>query len=194
MYIVGLTGGIGSGKSTVAKMFRALGVPIYISDEEAKKLMDSSEEIKQQLVKLLGEKALTPKNIPNRPFIAQKVFSDKNLLERLNKIVHPVVEKHFSIWVEKQKTAYVIYESAILFENNAQNKCNYIILVTAPAETRIKRVMERDGVTKAQVEERMKNQWDDKQKQKLADFIIENINLKQTQLQVEKLHGNFLAL
>ncbi|MBA4744190.1 MAG: dephospho-CoA kinase [Muricauda sp.] len=193
MMIVGLTGGIGSGKSTVAKMFKELGIPVYDSDMEAKKLMETSTEVKATIMDLLGREAYGKDGL-NRPYIADKVFKDPELLEKLNGIVHPAVRKHFLEWANRQKSPYVIQETALIFENDAQDKYDCTILVTAPVETRIKRVMDRDKVEKQAVVDRINNQLKDKQKLDLTDFSIENLELGKTKRKVKELHLKLLAL
>jgi dephospho-CoA kinase len=186
--IIGLTGGIGSGKTTVAQLFSELGVPIYIADTEAKKLMDSSTVIRRKLVALLGEDAYSGTKL-NRKFVADKIFNDKFLLDAVNAVIHPKVAAHFKKWVSKQKATYVIKEAAILFENGSYKDCDMVILVTAPKQMRINRVMARDNTSKAEIEQRMNNQWSDEKKLKLADIIIENIDLKTTKNKVEAIHN-----
>ncbi|WP_298541018.1 dephospho-CoA kinase [uncultured Aquimarina sp.] len=188
MKVIGLTGGIGSGKSTVAEMFAKLGVPIYIADDEAKKLMNEDISVKKQIVALLGVNSYTEQGL-NRSFIADKVFNNKELLEKLNAIVHPKVATHFTKWKNEQKFEYVIKEAAILFENGGYKRCDHTILVTAPKETRIKRVLKRDNTTRSQVLARLKNQWEDSEKIPLADFVIINTNLEETWLQIKKIHN-----
>jgi dephospho-CoA kinase len=173
MKIVGLTGGIGSGKTTVAKAFQALGVPIYIADEEAKKLMNSSKVLKRQLINLFGEKAYVDNSL-NKPFIADIIFNDDSYLQKMNSIVHPKVGAHFKKWVSKQQADYVIKEAAILFENNGYKQCDYIIVVTAPKDLRIERLLKREPTTKEKIEAVMNNQWSDEAKIKLSDFVIDN--------------------
>jgi dephospho-CoA kinase len=192
MIVVGLTGGIGSGKSTIAAMFRKLGVPVYNSDERAKLLMNTSKKIRKQLVELLGKKAFLDDKL-NKTFIAKKVFNDADLLEQLNHIVHPVVRKDFLKWAKKQDTAYVIQETALLFENNAQDLYDTVILITAPKELRLERVLSRDETSKEQIIARMNNQLDDENKLELANLVIENIDLKSTALKVLKVHEAILA-
>ena len=193
MKIIGLTGGIGSGKTTVANFFKELEVPVYIADVEAKKIMNTSASIKKALISLFGKKSYLNDEL-NRKFIASKVFKDKNLLQKLNNIVHPEVEKHFKVWKANQDQPYVIYEAAIIFENNAQSKFDYTILVTAPQDIKVKRVLNRDHATEQEVMSRMENQWDDSKKEKLADFIIENIDLEDTKSQIYQLHTKLLGL
>lgn len=183
MKIIGLTGGIGSGKTTVAKMFADLGIPIYIADEEAKKLNDTSESIRNEIIDLLGEEAYV-KNKMNRSFVADKIFTNKILLEKVNSIIHPRVAVHFKQWVSMQESSYVIKEAAILFENGGYVACDAVILVTAPKSIRIERVMKRDSSSLQDVENRIDNQWSDSKKMKLAQFVIENIDLDETKKQV----------
>lgn len=193
MKIIGLTGGIGSGKTTVANFFKELEVPVYIADVEAKKIMNTSASIKKALISLFGKKSYVNNEL-NRKFIASKVFKDKELLQKLNDIVHPEVEKHFKVWIANQDQPYVIYEAAIIFENNAQSKFDYTILVTAPQDIKVKRVLIRDHSTEQEVKSRMENQWDDSKKEKLANFIIENIDLEDTKSQIYQLHTKLLGL
>lgn len=191
MMIVGLTGGIGSGKSTVAKFFRQLGVSIYDSDNEAKMLMNESKSIKEAIIALFGKNAYIDKKL-NKPFIAAIVFNDKKKLDQLNNIVHPAVRSHFLKWITQQKSPYVIQESALIFENNAHKKYDAVILVTASEEIRIQRVIKRDGLTKLQVKARLNNQTSDDEKKKLADYVIENKNLKETETQVRLIHKKLM--
>ncbi|MDN3723877.1 dephospho-CoA kinase [Aequorivita sp. SDUM287046] len=191
MKIIGLTGGIGSGKTTVAKFFSDLGVPVYIADIEAKKLTDSSPEIRYELTALLGEETYVGQ-ILNRKFVADKIFKDKLLLEAVNGIIHPRVAVHFQDWVSKQNALYVIKEAAILFENGGYKNCDLTILVTAPKNTRLARVMARDAVSETEIEQRMNSQWSDEKKATLADIIIKNIDLHETQKQVISIHNKFL--
>lgn len=191
MKIVGITGGIGSGKTTVAKMFATLGVPIYYADDEAKKLMNSSSVIRESLISLLGEETYSD-GILNRKYMADKIFNDKDLLERVNAIVHPQVAAHFQTWTSQQNYPYLLKEAAILYESGSYKDCDKVILVTAPRETRIKRVMERDNVTRDEVEARMENQWSDSRKEELADYIIQNESISQTQHEVNSIHRQLI--
>ncbi len=190
--IVGLTGGIGSGKTTVAKLFADLGVPVYNSDIEAKKLMQKSIAIRKKITQLFGEESYHQENL-NTQFIAQKVFGDKEALKKLNGIVHPAVRRHFSNWAKRQKYNYVIQESALIFESGIQEKYDKIILVVAPVEIRINRLQERDNTTRKQLLQRIENQLPDAEKKGLADFIIENIEIEKTKLKVSKIHTQLLA-
>ncbi len=187
MKIIGLTGGIGSGKTTVAYMFKDLNVPVYIADLEAKNLTNSSKRIKQKLINLLSEDAYVREEL-NRKYVADLIFNDESLLKKVNNIIHPEVAQHFEEWIQKQEGPYCIKEAAILFENGGYKKCDLTILIIAPVEERINRVINRDKTTKIAVKERIKNQWSDEKKKKLADFVIENIDLNKTQEKVKKIH------
>ncbi|PIB32162.1 dephospho-CoA kinase [Gaetbulibacter sp. 5U11] len=189
--IVGLTGGIGSGKTTVANYFKALNVPVYIADNEAKALMNRSKVIKRNLIKLFGDEAYVNHTL-NKPFIASQIFSNQDLLKKMNAIVHPKVAKHFLNWVKKQNVPYVISEVAIIFENGSQGKYDYIITVVAPEQTRLNRVIKRDNSSEAKVKAIMNNQWTDQQKTEHSDFVINNTDLKDTKLQVENIHSKLL--
>ncbi|MEO9893057.1 dephospho-CoA kinase [Aurantibacter sp.] len=193
MILIGLTGGIGSGKTTVAKIFKKLGVPVYNSDKEAKKLMNSSKELRNSIKELFGKEAYKKKKL-NRSFIAEKVFNNRELLQKLNSIVHPAVREHFKDWTTKQESSYVIQEAAIIFEQNNQDFYDKVILVTAPKAVRIERVLQRDpNQDKAQIERRMANQLSDREKIELSDYVIENIDLKTTEQRVLALHNIFCA-
>ncbi len=190
--IVGLTGGIGSGKSTVSKMFQDLGAPVYNSDDEAKRIMATSDDVRKAIIALLGDKAYEGKNV-NRNFIAQKVFGDKGLLVRLNAIVHPAVREHFAAWSALQEYPYVIQETALIFENGIQKNYDLVLLVTAPVELRIQRVIARDGTTRAKILARMAHQLPDTEKIKLADIVIENIDMMTTSKKVFQIHERLMA-
>ncbi|WP_290697340.1 dephospho-CoA kinase [Lacinutrix sp.] len=191
MITVGLTGGIGSGKTTIAKSFEALGIPIYIADDEAKKIMNTSKVLKRKLIALFGESAYLNNEL-NRPFLAKAIFNDKALLKKMNAIVHPKVGAHFIKWKNKQKAPYVIKEAAILFENGSYKNYNYIITVTAPEKIRIERVLKRDNASVEKVKAIIANQWKDELKIKLSDFVIVNTNLKTTKMEVLKIHKKLL--
>lgn len=189
--IVGLTGGIGSGKTTVANFFNEEGIPVYIADVEAKALMKRSKIIKRKLIQLFGNKAYLDEDL-NKPFLAYKIFNDNSLLEKMNKIVHPKVASHFKKWVKKQNAHYVIKEAAIFFENGTYQSLDFIITVIASEKTRIKRVIARDKSSEEKVRAIIKNQWSDEDKVKLSDFVIENIDLDDTRNQVKKIHQKIL--
>lgn len=172
---VGLTGGIGSGKTTVAKMFEAAGVPIYIADERAKAIMDRSDIV--EAIQSLFDEDIKIGSVIDRKKLRDIVFKNKELLNRLNNIVHPEVKKDFTNWLEENKDfKFVIKESAILFEQGLDKECDYVILVTAPEEVRIQRVMERDGVSSQNVQAIIDNQMKDSLKILKSDYVITNIN------------------
>lgn len=174
--IIGLTGGIGSGKTTIARYFRSLGVPVYVADDEAKNILSQPEAIKE-ITAAFGEKVLAG-GLPDKKKLAALVFNDKEKLAMLNAIIHPRVNRHFREWAAGHSDKkFIIKEAAILFESGSYKDCDKVILVTAPQEVRIERVMERDKVSRAQVLDRMANQWDDAKKQELSNYIIENTNL-----------------
>lgn len=191
MKVIGLTGGIGSGKTTVANFFHDLGVPVYIADEEAKKLMNISTSLKEEIISLFGEQAYK-KNQLDRKYIASRVFSNKEKLESLNALVHPEVTRHFNQWKQKQTAPYLLYEAAILFEKGGYKKCDFNILVTANHPDKIKRLVQRDNSTIEEIEARMSHQWPDEKKLELADFIIENKDFSTTREQVQKIHNYLL--
>jgi dephospho-CoA kinase len=175
--IIGLTGGIGSGKTTIARYFEELGIPVYIADAEAKKILYLPEVI-EELHNVFGNIIFT-NSIPDKAKIAALVFSDKKQLLKLNAIIHPKVAKHFKNWVlSNSGKLFVIKEAAILFESGSYKDCDLVILVTAPIEVRIERVMHRDQITRDKVLQRMENQWDDEKKSSLSDFIIDNTDLE----------------
>ncbi|WP_142786474.1 dephospho-CoA kinase [Changchengzhania lutea] len=191
MKIVGLTGGIGSGKTTVAKAFIALGVPVYIADEEAKKLMNRSKVIKRKLIELFGEYAYIDNQL-NKSFIANFIFNDKTYLDKMNAIVHPKVASHFKKWVSKQSFPYVIKEVAILFENGGDQECDYVITVVAPLDLKMERLLKRDNTTEEKIEAIMRNQFSDEKKIKKSHFVIKNIYIEDTRNQVFKVHEQLL--
>ena len=191
MIVVGLTGGIGSGKTTVAKLFESLDIPIYIADVEAKLLMNSSEVIKRELLKLFGEDAYLNNEL-NKPFIADKIFNDKECLNQMNAIVHPEVGLHFKHWVKQQNSPYVIKEVAIIFEHQQQSKYDLVISVIANKDKRLERVLSRDQSTPEMVLAIMKNQMNDVDKVKLSDFVIVNNDKNKLKSQVQKIHQSIL--
>ena len=184
--VIGLTGGIGSGKTTIANYFNEMGVPVYIADDGARNVM-KSDEIIEQIKKTFGE-ALFENNILNRAKLAEIVFNDKDKLAELNAIVHPAVKKDFEVWLLQHKSyQYVIYEAAILFESGRYKECDLIITVTAPEEVRIERVLKRDNTTREQVLSRMKMQWNDENRISRSNFVINNDNLKNAKEEVVKI-------
>ena len=189
--IVGITGGIGSGKSTVASIFKSLGVPVYNSDIRSKELLNTNSELKNKLIKQFGKDIYTSSGIDRKHF-ASIIFNDKKLLEISNSIIHPFVKKDFEDWVADQSFQYTIKESAILFETGIYKQLDKVVLVTAPEKLRIKRVMERDQIPKEVILERIKNQWLDSEKASLADFEISNNESQLLLPQVLNIHETML--
>jgi dephospho-CoA kinase len=184
--IIGLTGGIGSGKSTVASYIASKGIPVYIADEEAKKIMELPEVI-SEVHQLFDEDVLLENNQLNRTKIAEIVFKNPQKLQELNAVIHPKVKLHFINWLKQYEDfPFVVKEVAILFETGGDASCDKIILVTAPEEVRIKRVMQRDKTNSINVKNRIKNQLSDKEKKAKSDFVIENIDMNNTMKQVDK--------
>ena len=172
--IIGITGGIGSGKSTVSQFIEALGFPVYDSDFWAKELVNLDENLKSRIIELLGEESYDENGKYNRKFVAEKVFDHQELLLQLNQIIHPSVKIHFENWVNAQNSEFVFKETALLFELKLNESCYQSILVTADENIRIKRVMDRDGRTYREVKEIIDKQMPEVDKVKLADFVIQN--------------------
>ncbi|MDZ4149095.1 MAG: dephospho-CoA kinase [Flavobacteriaceae bacterium] len=193
MKIVGLTGGIGSGKTTVANFFKELGVPIYIADAEAKKLMTKNVELQQKIKALLGTDAYQNGEL-NRKYIAEQVFKNPEKLRALNNLVHPVVAEDFKKWINSQNAVFVIKESALLFETGDYKNCDVVILVKASMDERIRRVMKRDAISKDGVTERISHQWSDEKKELLSNYIIENTDISLTKKIVFNTYVNLLNI
>ena len=190
MLKIGLTGGIGSGKTTVGEVFQQLGVSIYASDDRAKALMTEDLSLRSGLISLFGEQAFMNETL-NRSYIASKVFSNSQLLAKLNTLVHPFVEKDFQAWCMCQTGAYVLKEAAILFESGAYKGLDEVVLVEAPIELRVNRVISRDGSHREDVIARMEMQWSDEKKKELSDHLIVNDEKSSLLEQVLKLHHHF---
>ena len=174
MLKVGITGGIGSGKTTVCKIFEVLGVPVYYADDEAKKLMQTDLRLIEEIKNIFGDEAYVEGKL-NRTFIAEKVFNNKQLLAKLNAAVHPAVARDAVQWMRQfHDQPYILKEAALLFESGSYKKLDKIITVYAPIEERIERLKKRDNATYEQITARMKNQIPDEEKKKLADFVINN--------------------
>lgn len=190
MLKIGITGGIGSGKSTAARFFEALGIPLYDADQRAKWLMQNDQKLQQDLIAAFGADTYDPAGGLNRPYLAEKVFKDKAALAQLNALVHPVVKRDTQAWQAQMQQAghpYCLKEAALIFEANLADQFDKIIVVTAPLELRISRVMARDQLTESAVLARINNQWPEEEKIKRADYILENTSLEALQLQVQKL-------
>lgn len=184
--IIGLTGGIGSGKSAVAQLFITHGIPVYIADVEAKKLMQSQTILKKIKI-IFGDSVFDDKKI-NRAKLAAIVFKEPEKLAQLNAIIHPAVHEHFIKWVKKHRDyPYIIKEVAILFETGGEKYCDKVITVVAPASLRLQRVIKRDNATEEAVLARMNNQWTDEQRILKSDFVIENIDFEQTKQEVDEI-------
>lgn len=184
--IIGLTGGIGSGKTTIANYIVSLGIPVYNADDEAKKIMQLPEII-QFLKEKFGEE-IFENNILNRQKLSEIVFNNPEKLLQLNKIVHPAVKEHFNNWLsEHKKFPLVVKETAILFESGSYKYCDSIITITSPLETRIQRVMQRDNTNRENVLSRIKNQWTDEQRIGKSDYTINNTTVKEACLRVDKI-------
>ncbi|MFB6317908.1 dephospho-CoA kinase [Saccharicrinis sp. FJH54] len=171
MLKVGITGGIGGGKSTVSKIIQLFGYPVYNADSRAKYLMNHDDHLKQQIIGLFGAEVYVTGEL-NRKLVAAKVFSDPDLLKQMEHYVHPAVYRDFERWSAEQTSGIVFKEAAILFESDGHLTVDRVICVTAPLETRIKRVIHRDHLTRDEVLKRMNNQWPDKKKIELSDYIV----------------------
>jgi len=187
MKIIGLTGGIGSGKSTVLQFFKEFGAIPYIADVEAKKLMNSDEELKFQITKLFGNKVYKNDTV-DRKYLANIVFNNASKLKKLNKLVHPKVQQHFKNFVKNSKQGIIIYESAILFESGGNKLCDYVITVFTDYKTKIKRLKFRDGSSEDEIKARMQHQLNDNYKIANANFVIKNNQLENTKYQVSTIY------
>lgn len=190
MYKIGITGGIGSGKSTVCSLFAERGIAVYDSDSRAKQLMTESSELRQQLIEAFGEECYTDGEL-NRGYLASQVFGNAEALARLNAIVHPAVRADFRTWAEQQSGAYVILESAILFEAGFDTEVDTTLAVMAPLEERIRRTMARDGVDRESVLERIAHQMSDDELHSKAKRTLVNLIADYTESDVEQLHKMF---
>lgn len=184
--IIGLTGGIGSGKTTIANYFKELGIPVYIADVEARKISESPE-IVHAIKEIFGDEVFNNEKL-DRVKVAEIVFNNQAKLKQLNEIIHPAVKKHFENWVLKHSNfPFVVKEAAILFESGAYKDCDIVISVIAPLETRIQRVIQRDGATRDDVLKRIKNQWTDEERLSKSQYVIENVNVVEAKEQVKKI-------
>ena len=173
---VGITGGIGSGKSTVCNIFKILGIPVFEADLVAKSLINSNSNIRNGLIELFGKNIYNENNLVNRKMLANLIFNDDNLLDKVNRLIHPEVRNEFVKWQELQNQEYAIHEAAILFESGFYKMMDYTILVTAPEEIRIERVTKRENISAELVKIRMEKQWPDKEKRILASIELVNDN------------------
>ncbi len=194
MLKIGITGGIGSGKSTACSFFKELGIPVFSADDYGKEILHTNQAVRQALTKTFGEDIYNEVGELQRAKLADIVFNDKDKLAQLNAIVHPQVAIGFEEWVNNQRDVpYVLKEAAIMFESNSHKQLDQVIVVVAPAEERISRVMERDNVNREQVMERIQNQWTDEQRAEKADYILTNDTISTLKSQVHKLHQQLIS-
>jgi len=192
MIKIGLTGGIGSGKTTVAKIFELLGIPVYYADDAAKRIMNEDEELKTAIQKQFGKDAYDNEGL-DRTFLSAKVFTDPVQLEILNSLVHPATIRDAAKWMSQQKTSYTIKEAALIFESGSAEHLDYVIGVYAPTQLRIKRAMERNHLGYEEVTQRINKQVDENIKMKLCDFVIYNDEQHLLIPQVIELHKKLLS-
>ena len=187
MYKVGLTGGIGSGKSKVAELLHDRGIAVYDSDSRAKALMNGDDALREALIAEFGAECYTDAGL-NRAWLAERVFNNEAELARLNAIVHPAVMRDFAEWATAQEGEYVVMESAILLEAGLESHVDVVVAVMAPKELRLERAMKRDGATQEQIEERMLNQMSDDERTERAKYAVVNIDFEELEEDVEQLH------
>ncbi|MFH1320820.1 MAG: dephospho-CoA kinase [Bacteroidota bacterium] len=193
MFKVGVTGGIGSGKTIVCGVFEQLDVPVYSADSAAKNLITSDKNVTIKIKKLFGSKIYSKNGDLYTRKLAEIVFNDKKSLQKLNSIIHPAVKLHFSDWLkDNTQSSYIIKEAAILFESDSYKDLDAVIIVVAPIELKIKRVMERDGVSREAVMQRMKNQMSDQQKISISDYVIYNDGTRLLLPQILEIHDDLL--
>lgn len=194
MLKVGLTGGIGSGKSTASRIFRQLGIPVYDADSAAKQLMTSDPQLIVDIKALLGEEAYVGGEL-NKRWIASRIFGDKDLLAKMNATVHPAVIRDFERWADEQaEAAYVVMENAILFESGFDKAVDCSVTVSAPLDQRLARAASRDGVSEEMIRERVTHQMDDAQRESRADFVVTNEDLDLLLPQILKVHEALVAM
>jgi dephospho-CoA kinase len=192
MMTVGITGGIGSGKTIICQVFSQLGIAVYNADYEAKQ-MYNLPAVKEELKKKFGKKVLDKDENLDKKKMAELIFNDEKALEEINALIHPLVKQHFNDWKGKQEGEYILKEAAILFESGAYKDCDKIILVTAPAEIRVERVLKRDNRTRKEVEQIMAQQWSDEKRSKHSDFVITNDESQLVIPQVLEIHTKLMA-
>ena len=183
---IGLTGGIGSGKTSIAQILAAMSYPVYYSDQRAKFLSDENPAIRNGLFDLFGDEAYIDGTL-NRVFVSERIFSNPDLRLKVNEIIHPIVRKDFDDWAAQQTSSLIFNEAAILFETGAYQQFDAVLLVCAPEAVRIQRVMLRDHCSKASVEERIQSQWTDAQKRSLTKYCVENDGRQPILIQLEKI-------
>ena len=193
MIKIGITGGIGSGKSVVASLFTLRGVPVYLADEESKRLTNHSPHIREGLIQLFGPTIYIDENL-NKPLLASHIFNDPDMRQRVNQIIHPEVKRDFLAWVERQTTPLCAIECAILFESGFNELVDHSLMVYAPLELRINRAIRRDKSTKEAIKRRMESQMPDEEKRDRSDFVIHNDDRKALIPQVDAFISDLLSL
>lgn len=191
MIKVAITGGIGVGKTTVSNLFEKMGIPVFNSDVIAKEIMSSNHALKNQIIEVFGENAYENSKL-NRSYLSDAIFNDKNLLEKMNSIVHPYVAEEFNLWLKNQKSKYILYESAIVFESNGENAFDKIICVLATKEEVINRIIDRNSFSRDKITSIMNNQLPDKIKAEKSDYIIENIDESMLSERVMEIHDDII--
>jgi dephospho-CoA kinase len=192
MLKIGVTGGIGSGKSTVCSLFKCLEIPVFNADEVGRRVLAEDNNVIEQVQHIFGKEVIVDGK-PDRKKIGEIVFNNSEKLTKLNSIVHPAVRKSFNEWIIEQTAPYIIHEAAILFETGIYKQLDFTALVTAPEQLRIKRVMQRDGADEVSIVSRMKNQWSDEKKKELANFIIINDDVSPLLSQVMYIHNAIIS-
>ena len=193
MLKIGITGGMGSGKSTVSKVFEVLGIPVYYADAEAKKIMSEDEELRKKIIDNFGSESFSDKDL-NRKYLASVVFNNPAKLELLNSFVHPAIIQHAEEWMSKQTSPYTIKEAALIFESGAHAFLDKIIGVSAPTPLRIQRIIDRDQLSIEEIKSRMNKQIDEEIKIRLCDYVINNNEQELIVPQVLKIHETLLQL
>ena len=191
MIKIGLTGVIGSGKSTAANYFSKLGVPVFFADNSAKKIMNTDSSVKKCLVDLLGSLAYSNGEL-NKQFISDKIFNNQDLLKSINNLIHPKVQEDFNLWLTNQTSPYVIYEAALIFENSSEHLFDKIICIKTPLDIIYNRLKERGDYSKNRIDKILKNQLSQNVKCSKSDYCIENISMDSLVIEIDKIHSSLL--
>lgn len=191
MIKIGLTGVIGSGKSTAANYFSKLGIPVFFADNSAKKIMNTDSSVKKCLVDLLGSLAYSNGEL-NKQFISDKIFNNQNLLKSINNLIHPKVQEDFNLWLTNQTSPYVIYEAALIFENSSEHLFDKIICIKTPLDIIYNRLKERGDYSKNRIDKILKNQLSQNVKCSKSDYCIENISMDSLVIEIDKIHSSLL--
>ena len=184
MVQLAVTGNLGCGKTTVCEILISQGIPVYFSDNRAKELMNQDQPLIQHIQKRFGKESYRGGSL-NRKWLAERVFKDPKGLNDLNNLVHPVVHQNYLEWVNQQSQDVIAYESAIVLEHGNEGKFDVVVVVSCPEKLRLERIQTRDGLTSEEIQSRMRFQWSDEKKRKYADYVIENINISETEQQVK---------